>query len=487
MREGTQVGTIFILISLILLFSALSPTIRAHTPATVRSQVGSDDFTYEFYDSVYNTTTAQGEPISANAKTIQIDYGDNDHFVMNIVDEPNTVLTGFYEINFKFTDRNGTYRHISDTGNSHWISKPDRYMLFQWDGDVNWVKNNIQDFSKNMTGLPFLMYKWLGPTGISDIVIDAPSVSSKNGTKVLNWALQCKQVSALEKPDHTAEWDVNSTFVIRLGFHFFLEGQSAHLKIDMNFSDFSLNPEMVGDPSLLGNMTTGSHIMIFTQKGDLQWVADGVTIEPGELVQIANNATISQANVTISEIKFGQFVEVNDEQNISVQTQVTPEPQWVFNITHYRGLEYMQIFPNLNISSLSTLEMDPEIAVFYAPPAPTIDHPSSITYILQSTGNVITWHPSSKIPARYTISVDGGTPISHGWNGSSITYNIDGLPAGTHTVNCTVYDTEGTSASSTVTVTVQQNYTPLIIAGVGISATVVVVTGAVAYRLKTKK
>jgi hypothetical protein len=96
-----------------------------------------------------------------------------------------------------------------------------------------------------------------------------------------------------------------------------------------------------------------------------------------------------------------------------------------------------------------------KVTVTVIPPAPTIDHPSDVTYTLGQTGNSVTWHPSSQIPDHCTISVNGSAPYSYSWNGQAVTYNVDGWSAGTYSVNCTVYDTQGRSASSTVTVTVQ--------------------------------
>jgi hypothetical protein len=97
-----------------------------------------------------------------------------------------------------------------------------------------------------------------------------------------------------------------------------------------------------------------------------------------------------------------------------------------------------------------------QVQVFVVlPPAPTIDQPSNIAYAIGQTGYNITWLPSSQIPEHYTISVDGSPPSSHSWNGGAITYDVDSLPVGAHSVNCSVYDTARRSANSAVTVTVQ--------------------------------
>ena len=123
-------------------------------------------------------------------------------------------------------------------------------------------------------------------------------------------------------------------------------------------------------------------------------------------------------------------------------------------------------------------------------PAPTIDQPGNVTYAVGQTGNNITWHPTSQIPDYYAISVDGAYPTDYTWSGQAIIYNVDGLSAGTHSVNCTVYDTQGRSASSTVTVMVQLPSSPfpigIAILGVGGAVATVVVVVVVKLRLAKK-
>jgi hypothetical protein len=90
-------------------------------------------------------------------------------------------------------------------------------------------------------------------------------------------------------------------------------------------------------------------------------------------------------------------------------------------------------------------------------PAPTIDQPSAVSYVVGSTGHSITWHPSSNVPCNYTITRDGLAIIvvaMANWNGSSITCNVDGLGVGSCNYTCTVNDTIGRTATSTVMVTV---------------------------------
>ncbi len=87
-------------------------------------------------------------------------------------------------------------------------------------------------------------------------------------------------------------------------------------------------------------------------------------------------------------------------------------------------------------------------------PAPTIDQPSAISYTVGSTGQSITWHPSSNVPCNYTITKNGTKVTSANWNGGSISYNVDGLAIGAYAYACTVNDTIGRHATSSVTVTV---------------------------------
>jgi plastocyanin len=87
-------------------------------------------------------------------------------------------------------------------------------------------------------------------------------------------------------------------------------------------------------------------------------------------------------------------------------------------------------------------------------PAPTIDQPTAITYLFGTTGHSITWHPSSNVPCNYTITKDGAEVTSANWNGEAVTCSVDGLALGTYTYTCTVNDTIGRRASSSVTVTV---------------------------------
>jgi hypothetical protein len=93
-------------------------------------------------------------------------------------------------------------------------------------------------------------------------------------------------------------------------------------------------------------------------------------------------------------------------------------------------------------------------AVTVLPQPPTISGPSSVTYGVGSTGNTITWTAFSNFPSYYVVTRNGVTVTNQTWSGGSITWGIDGLKVGTYTYTCTVCDTFGQRASSSVSVQV---------------------------------
>jgi hypothetical protein len=113
-------------------------------------------------------------------------------------------------------------------------------------------------------------------------------------------------------------------------------------------------------------------------------------------------------------------------------------------------------------------------------PAPTLDHPSVVSYAYGTTGHNITWHPSSPHPQSYTLRRNGTVVSSGNWNGSALVYSVDGLGIGTYLFNCTVTDGLGRSISSVVTVTVSAAPLPVaIMVAVGGGIAVVIVLAAI--------
>jgi hypothetical protein len=127
-------------------------------------------------------------------------------------------------------------------------------------------------------------------------------------------------------------------------------------------------------------------------------------------------------------------------------------------------------------------------------PAPTINQPSAITYTFGSTGHTITWTPSSNVPSDYTITRNGTTIASGIWGGASIISSVDGLAVDTYVYTCTVNDTIGRTATSTVIVTVTaapppppSGLSPYVIVAVGGIAVAVVVVVAAVVMLRRRK
>ncbi len=95
---------------------------------------------------------------------------------------------------------------------------------------------------------------------------------------------------------------------------------------------------------------------------------------------------------------------------------------------------------------------------------PTIDSPSDFSYEAGSTGHSITWNPSSYSPASYAVDVNGTPEVSGDWTGTSTTYSVDGLDLGVYVVTLTVTDKNGETASDSVTVTVVDTTSPVLLA-----------------------
>ncbi len=102
------------------------------------------------------------------------------------------------------------------------------------------------------------------------------------------------------------------------------------------------------------------------------------------------------------------------------------------------------------------------IAIIQDNSVPTIDHPSDVPYQLGQTGNTITWNPTDSNPYWYNITLNSFLIEDDTWDGGSITFNVDGLPEGTHTVICAVFDLDGNNESDIVDVIVSSTNPPVI-------------------------
>ncbi len=82
-----------------------------------------------------------------------------------------------------------------------------------------------------------------------------------------------------------------------------------------------------------------------------------------------------------------------------------------------------------------------------------------IIYKVDTTGHYIVWDTNCTHPSVYSILKDGVLQKQEAWDGSSISYNIDGLPIGEYNYTLEILDTFGDTASDSVIVTVILNPT----------------------------
>ncbi|MFW9961886.1 MAG: hypothetical protein ACFFDV_12775 [Candidatus Thorarchaeota archaeon] len=88
--------------------------------------------------------------------------------------------------------------------------------------------------------------------------------------------------------------------------------------------------------------------------------------------------------------------------------------------------------------------------------APYIDSPSDITYQYGQVGNSIVWHSEAQYPDRYEVYKNGILDCNETWDGSAVSYSVDGLSVGTYSFKLCVVDTFGNDANDTVQVTVTE-------------------------------
>lgn len=92
---------------------------------------------------------------------------------------------------------------------------------------------------------------------------------------------------------------------------------------------------------------------------------------------------------------------------------------------------------------------------------PMIDHPADVTYMQTETGNEITWTPTADAgPMDYTFYVNG-TPVESGpWDGSALTFNIDGVNISITEYELEVFDRLGYGVSDLVILNVTEYIEP---------------------------
>ncbi|MHA2265945.1 MAG: DUF2341 domain-containing protein, partial [Candidatus Thorarchaeota archaeon] len=139
----------------------------------------------------------------------------------------------------------------------------------------------------------------------------------------------------------------------------------------------------------------------------------------------------------------------------------------------------LQIFNTLGYSLIDSVTVNVEDTT-----DPVLTHPESVEYTEGTPGNTIEWTMDDLYPSSYELHIDSDLLLSGDWNttGESLTISVDGLPAGLYNFSLAAIDESGNSAIDYVTVTVQPNYTTIILM-VGVAG-VVLIIGVISCRAK---
>jgi hypothetical protein len=139
----------------------------------------------------------------------------------------------------------------------------------------------------------------------------------------------------------------------------------------------------------------------------------------------------------------------------------------------------LQIFNTFGYSLIDSVTVNVEDTT-----DPVLTHPESVEYTEGTPGNTIEWTMDDLYPSGYELHIDGDLLLSGDWNttGESLTISVDGLPAGLYNFSLAAIDESGNSAIDYVTVTVQPNYTTIILM-VGVAG-VVLIIGVISCRAK---
>jgi len=300
-------------------------------------------------------------PRETDIKMLNITYGDanlnytsdynRNYFYWAIVDEPNTEHYGKMFIGFKFWDINWTQRAIlyykQDYDVDSWNGMNDTQ--FGSEGDVQWIDGNKDNQS-----------------GISDLTIQSP-VLNESGN-ILTWSVKYKSYSASRDYGINGyNWTYNSSFYVNHTFHFSFDNHTTRLKVDVNFSNFDIDPSMRGPNYEQANITSFWDLNVrYPEESPSQWVVDGEVLVPGETKSVSGAANYTINEFNISTIDFGDQFLINDTEIKNLITNVTAEEDASPTETN-EILHMTQIFPNINVSSLLYLEMDPQISIYHLP------------------------------------------------------------------------------------------------------------------------
>ncbi|MHA1929297.1 MAG: ABC transporter substrate-binding protein [Candidatus Thorarchaeota archaeon] len=129
------------------------------------------------------------------------------------------------------------------------------------------------------------------------------------------------------------------------------------------------------------------------------------------------------------------------DPNPPVTAMVTSGP---FNVTDYVAGEFCELTwnPNYFYSGIDVAS------------PPTLATPSSITYVLGTTGHSILWEANEDNPWLFSLYLDNSMSDSGNWDGDNIITNIDGLSLGVHIYEMYVFNTDAQHAYAVTTVTV---------------------------------
>ncbi len=343
---------------LMLILFILIPKGNAH----LISAGSCENFSYTYESTTEIESYIGGDPVFIGAKKINILYGGSNSYSFTFIDEPNRALTGWFAMDFNFLDQNGNPR-------DSYVDKLEyeaNGFLYERYGDVDWIKANIYNFSKEVPGLPHGKSRWLYACGVSNVTIKEPKIEIIQDIETLCWEVKYNFIVAKTYINNwTANWNVNSTGAYRHVFHFYVLNQTAHTKIDFIASNFKINPGIIINKTKFENayFASGWHYALKSQIGDHNWTVDGKNIDPGEWIQIAHNASIAQGGKSLIKIDLGsKFIYNNNEEKSTINKVLVDEGS-----TENKWLTYYQYYYGLNYSNIQSIEIDPEIIIFFSP------------------------------------------------------------------------------------------------------------------------
>ncbi len=92
----------------------------------------------------------------------------------------------------------------------------------------------------------------------------------------------------------------------------------------------------------------------------------------------------------------------------------------------------------------------------------TIDSPTDIEMDYTEIGNNVTWHPEAYYPEEYELRINNVLQENDTWDGSDLSFSLNGLGCGEYVYNLTVIDELGFRLSDNVTITVTDSVDPTV-------------------------